>query len=532
MYKLLVTISFFISSVASAQTGLLMQRYYISGSLSVGQSSRAFADSSAWLQLGNDTTNRGLLLPKVLLDSINTTARALYVYDLQDSVLYHFDGDKRVRYMTYRDTGLVKQLILANAPDLSPFALKADTGRNKYLATYYYADSLAAQKVRYSDSAAFLPTKTFLAANYFAKGGNSYGSDVSIGTKDNFSLNVIAGNTSRLKIFPNGNVSIASTADNGYKLDVTGRARITDHTYIEKDLVFQNNTQGIQILDGNTVGATTSVLIGRNNGATGGRSVKIGNDNSSNPVKIWQYAIGQGNNLSAAGSSAIAIGSFNVILTEDTDQFIIGSANTFNYVAGATSRGQCIIGTNNSVLHKYSSIFGNYQQTTGDNQLIFADGNTNASTGGYRQVYFGSGPRSSLNGGQGAPVTINASGGNGTDKAGGFLRLAAGKSTGAAIPPDIVLATATATAPGSDLQALTDRWFVKGGTGYLSNSSSPASLVDLNGSTGYNQLRLRTGYTPSSSADGNGSQGDIAWDDNYIYVRTSAGWKRAALSGF
>ncbi|MBW7914725.1 MAG: hypothetical protein H3C54_13730, partial [Taibaiella sp.] len=127
MKKLLTTISFFIASLASAQTGLLMQRYYISGSLSVGQSSRAFADSSAWLQLGNDTTNRGLMLPKVLLDSIHTTARALYVYDLQDSVLYHFDGNKRVRYMTYRDTVLVKQLVLSNAPDLSPYAQKQDT---------------------------------------------------------------------------------------------------------------------------------------------------------------------------------------------------------------------------------------------------------------------------------------------------------------------------------------------------------------------------------------------------------------------
>ena len=118
MKKLLTTILFFTSLIASAQTGLLMQRYYISGSLSVGQSSRAFADSSAWLQLGNDTTDRGLMLPRVLLDSIQTTARALYVYDLQDSVLYHFDGSKRVRYMTYRDTVLIKQLILALAPDL------------------------------------------------------------------------------------------------------------------------------------------------------------------------------------------------------------------------------------------------------------------------------------------------------------------------------------------------------------------------------------------------------------------------------
>lgn len=63
-------------------------------------------------------------------------------------------------------------------------------------------------------------------------------------------------------------------------------------------------------------------------------------------------------------------------------------------------------------------------------------------------------------------------------------------------------------------------------------STSPTARVDINGSTGYNQLRLRTAYTPTSSADANGSTGDVSWDDNYIYIKTSAGWKRSALTIF
>jgi hypothetical protein len=467
-----------------------------------------------------------------LLDSINTTARALYVYDLQDSVLYHFDGNKRVRYMTYRDTALVKQIVLANAPDLSPYAQKQDTARNKYLPTYYYTDSLANKRVKYSDSTGFLPTKSFLLTNYFIKGGNSYGADATMGLKDIFNLDILTGNQPRIRIFSGGNISIASTVNDGYRLSVTGTLRVTDHTYIEKNLVFQNNTQGIQILDGNTTGAYTSVLIGRNNGSTGGRGIKIGNNNSSNAAKIWQYAIGEGNNLSAAPSDAIALGSYNTITTEDTDQFIVGFGNTINFVGGATSRGEFIIGVNNSVLHKYSSVLGNNQLTTADNQLIIADGNANTTNGGYRQVFFGSGPKSSLSGGLGAPVTINASGGNGTDKTGGYLKLAAGKSTGAATPPDVILATGTAAASGADLQTLTDRWYVKGGTGYLSNNASPTALLDVAGTTGYSQLRLRTAYTPSSTADANGNTGDIAWDANYLYIKTAAGWRRTALSDF
>jgi hypothetical protein len=61
---------------------------------------------------------------------------------------------------------------------------------------------------------------------------------------------------------------------------------------------------------------------------------------------------------------------------------------------------------------------------------------------------------------------------------------------------------------------------------------TPTAKLDVNGSTGYNQLRLRLSFTPSNSGDSRGSTGDIAWDNNYIYVKTSSGWKRAALSTF
>lgn len=508
MKRILIALLMLIPFIADAQTGLLLKRYYITGSLSVGKDGRGFADSSAWLQIGTDTTDRGVILPKVILDSIQTTARALYVYDLKDSVLYHFDGSKKVRYMTYKDTALVKQIVLANAPNLAPYVQK-------------------------TDSATWLPTKTFLLNNYFIKGGNSFGEVTALGTKDSQPLDLLTANTIRLRLFSNGNVSIGATTDENYKLSVTGTARITNEAYIEKALTFKNNTQGIQILDGGT--GYSSIMIGKNNGtypSNIGRHVKIGNDNSSNSTKSFHYAIGSSNNLGAAGSFAIAIGTFNAILTEEPSQTIIGDANTLNYSFSSTSRGQCIIGTNNSLLHPYSSVIGNYQQTTGNNQLIFADGNPNASGGGYRQVYFGSGPKSSLNGGIGAPVTINASGGNGTDKAGGLLRLAAGKSTGAAVAPDIIFATTTTIASGSDLQTLTDRWYVKGETGRLSNNSNPTALLDVQAVNGYNQLRLRSSYTPGSTADANGQVGDVAWDADYIYLKTAAGWKRCALANF
>ena len=63
-------------------------------------------------------------------------------------------------------------------------------------------------------------------------------------------------------------------------------------------------------------------------------------------------------------------------------------------------------------------------------------------------------------------------------------------------------------------------------------TASPTSGVDITGISGYLQLRLRTTYTPTSTADALGSTGDTAWDENYFYIKTAAGWKRTALSTF
>ncbi len=60
----------------------------------------------------------------------------------------------------------------------------------------------------------------------------------------------------------------------------------------------------------------------------------------------------------------------------------------------------------------------------------------------------------------------------------------------------------------------------------------PTAKVDISNATGYNQFRLRTTYTPTGSADANGNTGDIAWDDDYMYIKTSTGWKRNVLSTF
>lgn len=89
MKRILIILLILLSANAFAQTGMMMNRFYITGALVLGKGDRTFADTSAWLQLGKDTTKKGMILPRVVLDSIKTTKRGLFVYDLKDSVLYH-----------------------------------------------------------------------------------------------------------------------------------------------------------------------------------------------------------------------------------------------------------------------------------------------------------------------------------------------------------------------------------------------------------------------------------------------------------
>lgn len=62
-------------------------------------------------------------------------------------------------------------------------------------------------------------------------------------------------------------------------------------------------------------------------------------------------------------------------------------------------------------------------------------------------------------------------------------------------------------------------------------TAAPTSQLHVAGN-GYQQLRLENGFTPANSSDSNGAQGQIAWDNSYIYVKTGAGWKRSALTAW
>jgi hypothetical protein len=93
----------------------------------------------------------------------------------------------------------------------------------------------------------------------------------------------------------------------------------------------------------------------------------------------------------------------------------------------------------------------------------------------------------------------------------------------------------TVTGTASDLrafQAASGNVIIGAGNLQIGDSTGSTSRIDITGANGFSQLRLRTQYTPTSSSDTNGNQGDLAIDDNYLYYKTSTGWKRVALSTF
>lgn len=138
-----------------------------------------------------------------------------------------------------------------------------------------------------------------------------------------------------------------------------------------------------------------------------------------------------------------------------------------------------------------------------------------------------------INGGYNGIIT-GGSVGLGIDATAHTFKIYGARGTGTGTLGDIVFYTGNAQPSGATIHSMTSRWFIKGGTGYMSNLPNPSvdiptSSLDVYGDSGYSQLRLRKSYTPTSHTDTNGKVGDVAWDGEYIYIKTTQGWGRSTL---
>jgi hypothetical protein len=305
----------------------------------------------------------------------------------------------------------------------------------------------------------------------------------SVNTDITASFRLVNGSNTLLNVTRDGYVWIGNgtIANESYQLDVNGTTRVNGDLTLKDRVIFDTLTKGIQLISG--FPHEPSILIGSQNSGyptIGNRHLMLGVANSINTSASMVTNIGFTNNLSAhtTGLSTV-IGIFNTLGANAGTLYplLIGGSNNFSpttAIAGTPSG--LLIGTGNTSTFGTSAAIGWNNTVTAANQLIFGYSQNNVNTGGWTDVYFGTGVRSGNQNLLGKDVTINSSGaGSGTDLTGGALILAGGKSTGAAISPDVIFATATTLTTGTTLQSLTNRWWVKGTSGTLSNVSNPPS---------------------------------------------------------
>lgn len=277
-------------------------------------------------------------------------------------------------------------------------------------------------------------------ANFIRQGGNTFGAAVVIGSNDAFGLNLRTNSTTFMSATSAGAATFAFGVTFNNILSVNN---------VSQSIIFGVNNGSLPA--GANLG---QVIIGRNH---------VVNSTANSPT-----IIGSGNTIGGNFTGAVLIGASQIMTTADSGNVMLGESNTFNSNGGTVSGGCFIIGRGNSVQHRYSAVMGQGVTTTAANQLVFAQSSGNDDSGGFNEIYFGTGIRSGKQSGNAAPTVRIQAGGAGTtsaDRTGSKLVLAAGKGAGASTPPDLEFETAVATASGTTLQALQAVGRFKGNTG-------------------------------------------------------------------
>lgn len=325
----------------------------------------------------------------------------------------------------------------------------------------------------------------------FAKGGDVFGENSKIGLIDNYALDVVTNNLTRGRVHANGRLTWGTITDAGFLADFNGNIRNTgNNTVTNGKIFFDNTTLGIQIQD--STAYNSSIDIGQGNGGiptAGNRHLKVGTNNTVKDGSVLVSVVGYSNNLAGLPSYSVINGTSQNLANGNGPSetaIMVGQSNAIAYTATAETS-SIVIGRSCNMLHAYSLCMGVGSETTAQNQLIISSSQSNINNSGLNDIYFGTGVRSKRLNQTAGNIVINGSGAaNAADKAGGSVTIAGGKSTGNAASPDVIFATATPGSSGSTLQSLTNRWWVKGGTGQLANVSSPnaSAVFQIDSTTG------------------------------------------------
>lgn len=200
---------------------------------------------------------------------------------------------------------------------------------------------------------------------------------------------------------------------------------------------------------GDTSGSTA---IGANSVVTGNSSIAIGS--SASCTGAFGVAIGQGTTNTGSGvtvgrgaSGSFAFG-YNADSSGHSSAFALGSS------ANASGIGAIAIGHSSVASSSGSIAIGHSSSATDSQQLVI--GGTYVGATHILDVYIGKGVTSTSP----TNTTYHATGGSGTNIAGGDLIFAAGKATGNAASGEIHFQTSNETTSGSSLQTLTTKLYM------------------------------------------------------------------------
>lgn len=174
----------------------------------------------------------------------------------------------------------------------------------------------------------------------------------------------------------------------------------------------------------------------------------------------YNTCVGYNSNASASGGGY----SNSVVGTNSLSNATIGSINNgigVSCLTGITTGNQNIsVGSNTFAVNvSYSASFGNGSSPTADNEIVWGSTNYPGEyTSRYTAMYVGSGKTSASP----AAFSIFATGGLGTNIAGGNITIAGGSGTGTAAGGNNVEQTSVKLASGTTLQPLTDRHNIVG----------------------------------------------------------------------
>lgn len=358
-------------------------------------------------------------------------------------------------------------------------------------------------------------------------------------------LDLVAG--SNVTITPSGStITIASTGGGGggtaesVDLDTVTQSDTTIDFTIDGDAFFYRQSYGY---NGTTTPFGRNIFIGKNTGnvnvgstATqnylGSDNIGIGDNNLDQLTDGGRnVAIGQGvgGNITTGGSNVMLGWGNGGNITTGSENFLLG-----NFSGGtiSTHKGNVAIGTTAFQLGR-----GFYNIAIGDRALQC---DSNASVG--NNIAIGRSSMNSIASGSDANVgignqTLQNLGSNADGNiAIGYQTGANGVGNGAAYNILIGYRVEPPISTGDNQLNIGN---LIHGTGLTSNQTistgnigiatdAPTSKMHLKG-TAMEQLRIETSGGPTSNADTSGEIGDIAYDANYIYIKTSNGWGRAAL---